>query len=348
MAITRFNAKNGLSVGTGSIGVVDSEGNVEAKNVGVTGSITPDASGLYDIGSPTKVWRNLYVSNISGSLTGSNVTAGQVVVAGTGGVLSGSNNFWWDNTNGRVGIGTSAPQKLLEVITAASDFVSVGVRQLTLNQWTGIHFGYRESNNLYRKSAIVFERTDNPTAAGKIHILNASAATSTANATLSDARITITDTGNVGVGGSNPTARLTVTGSTADNTADALHVLNSSNGSMLYVRNDGLVGVGTSSSTARFQVQGSTTATTPTMVVREGVASPTGGAGTFDVQNSAGTSILFVSGSGNVGVGITTPAVKLHVSDNPGNATARLQLAHTGGNGGPLRIGYFTTVQDST
>ena len=39
------------------------------------------------------------------------------------------------------------------------------------------------------------------------------------------------------------------------------------------------------------------------MVVKEGVASPTAGAGTFDVQNSVGTSLLFVTGSGNVTVG---------------------------------------------
>jgi hypothetical protein len=58
----------------------------------------------------------LRVTNISGSLTSSNISAGQVVVAGAGGVLSGSNNFWWDNTTARVGIGTSSPGFNLEVV----------------------------------------------------------------------------------------------------------------------------------------------------------------------------------------------------------------------------------------
>ena len=50
--------------------------------------------------------------------------------------------------------------------------------------------------------------------------------------------------------------------------------------------------------TSTFFVSGSSTGSTPTMVVREGVVSPVGGVGVFDVQNSAGTSIFFVSGSG--------------------------------------------------
>jgi hypothetical protein len=61
-----------------------------------------------------------------------------------------------------------------------------------------------------------------------------------------------------------------------------------------------------STSTARLLVSGSSTSTTPTMVVKEGVASATGGAGILSVQNSSGTSLLFVSGSGFVGIGTNT------------------------------------------
>ena len=75
----------------------------------------------------------------------------------------------------------------------------------------------------------------------------------------------------------------------------------------------GNVGIGTSTYTARLFVSGSSTASTPTMIVREGVVSPTGGAGTFNVQNSAGTSLFFVSGSGNVGIGTGVPSSKFEV-----------------------------------
>jgi hypothetical protein len=87
------------------------------------------------------------------------------------------------------------------------------------------------------------------------------------------------------------------------------------------------VGIGTSTYSARLFVSGSPSTTTPTMIVKEGVVTPTAGVGTFDVQNSAGTSLLFVSGSGGVGIGtnsILSP-IKLYVSSSQtGTAAAAL------------------------
>ena len=40
MALTRFNVQNGLSVGTGSIGVIDSEGAGTFTNLTSTGNLT--------------------------------------------------------------------------------------------------------------------------------------------------------------------------------------------------------------------------------------------------------------------------------------------------------------------
>jgi hypothetical protein len=99
---------------------------------------------------------------------------------------------------GNVGIGTITPQKPLEVISNINDFVSVGVAQMGIGQWAGIHFGYRESNPSYRKSAIVFERTDLTAndAQGKIHILNGPQG-SAGSATLANARLTIAENGDV-------------------------------------------------------------------------------------------------------------------------------------------------------
>ena len=75
----------------------------------------------------------------------------------------------------------------------------------------------------------------------------------------------------------------------------------------------GLTSVGTTTTTGLLTVSGSSTAAMPTMIVREGVASPSGGAGIFNIQNSAGTSLLFVSGSGNVGIGTITPNERFSV-----------------------------------
>lgn len=68
----------------------------------------------------------------------------------------------------------------------------------------------------------------------------------------------------------------------------------------------GNVGIGSTSTAARLLVSGTSTASNSTVIIREGVASPTGGAEVLDVQNSSGTSLLVVSGSGFVGVGTTT------------------------------------------
>lgn len=111
-----------------------------------------------------------------------------------------------ENMPGPLGIGNpndgaDQPQKALEVVVPNNDFASVGVRQMSPSNWSGIHFGYRESNNFYRKSAIVFERTDltENNAQGKVHLLNGPQSGS-GNATLSDAKLTIAEQGRIGIG----------------------------------------------------------------------------------------------------------------------------------------------------
>lgn len=75
------------------------------------------------------------------------------------------------STNAPVGIGTTTPQKKLDVRTGSNKFVSIG-GTINNGQYSGLHFGYSAYNNSdYKKSAIVFERVDNA-ARGRIHFLN--------------------------------------------------------------------------------------------------------------------------------------------------------------------------------
>jgi len=114
---------------------------------------------------------------------------------------------------GNVGIGTTSPQSILDVITPVDGYASFA-SLMSVGQFSGIHFGYRENNTSYRKSAIVFERTDLTfnNAQGKVHILNGPQA-GAGSATLADSRLTIAENGNVGIGTTSPSAKLDVSGS---------------------------------------------------------------------------------------------------------------------------------------
>ena len=108
--------------------------------------------------------------------------------------------------NGKVGIGTTTPQNKFEAHVVSNEVVSVGAGQIADESFAGIHFGYLEpTNTSYRKSAIVFQRTDltENNAQGRIHILNGPQSGG-GSAGLGDKKFTITENGSVyasGAGG---------------------------------------------------------------------------------------------------------------------------------------------------
>ena len=74
-------------------------------------------------------------------------TVGRVLFEGTGNVVQESANLFWDNTNGRLGIGTSTPLNTLDV--AGTVRLLSGGSYLTLNGATFSELGY-STNNLFR------------------------------------------------------------------------------------------------------------------------------------------------------------------------------------------------------
>jgi hypothetical protein len=71
----------------------------------------------HDLGSSSLRWRKVYgVNGDFSTLTVSGLTQGSVIFAGADGSLSQDNaNFFWDDANNRLGIGTNTPATTLHV-----------------------------------------------------------------------------------------------------------------------------------------------------------------------------------------------------------------------------------------
>lgn len=108
----------GGSVSVGTVTSVSGTGTVNG--ITLTGTVTSSGSltlggTLSGVSLTTQVSGTLPVGN-GGTGTATAFTAGSVVFAGASGVYSQKNaNFFWDNTNNRLGIGTASPNSILTV-----------------------------------------------------------------------------------------------------------------------------------------------------------------------------------------------------------------------------------------
>ncbi len=233
-------------------------------------------------------------------------------------------------SNGNVGVGLTIPQKPLDAISSSNDFVTVGARTLGVGNWCGIHFGYREDNNLYRKSAIVFERTDltSSNAQGKVHILNGPQAGSS-NATLSDAKITINEAGKVGIGTTEPLNKLSVIASNGTayyNRTDPVATFQGASPSTILVSVDGNV----DGYYAELKLGNAQSTYYPYSAYVRGIQ----GAGIdyyrLEFGTSAGSAAstrMTIANNGNVGIGLTNTQHKLQISGGSVAFTSSTGLA---------------------
>jgi hypothetical protein len=147
---------------------------------------------------------------------------------------------------GNVGIGTSSPASKLTVSDANTAFVYVEENTGDTGDTAGILFKTSASDGYY-KSGMILEDDGTLYARGKLHIVQNSAANNT-NATVSDAKITILNDGNVGIGTSSPGSPLTVSGGTNSTVANLNNNVSAttsmSNVLLLQSNSSGSAGVG--------------------------------------------------------------------------------------------------------
>ncbi len=113
--------------------------------------------------------------------------------------------------NGYIGINTITPQKSVDIQSVSNDVISVG-KPLAVGEWTGIHIGYAEPwNTYYRKAGFGFYRTDATASRGKLFLFN-NVNSDASSGTVNDARLTVDESGKVGIGTVSPRDMLEVFG----------------------------------------------------------------------------------------------------------------------------------------
>ena len=131
------------------------------------------------------------------------------------------------DSSGNVGIGTTSPTSKLTVSDANTSFIYVEENTGDTGDTAGILFKTSASDGYY-KSGMILEDDGTTYARGKLHIVQNSTANNS-NATVSDAKITVLNDGNVGIGTTSPGTHLDVNGNVRVATGNALHFGNSSN-----------------------------------------------------------------------------------------------------------------------
>jgi hypothetical protein len=357
LTFSGFSTNGGLLYTNGS-GVVSQTGAGTSTTVlhgGTTPSygavsLTADVSGIVPIAN-------------GGTNNSSAYTAGSVIYSDGTKLTQDNSNFFWDATNHRLGIGTTAPSTLLHIQNNAnSDSIQAKIDNTNALGGSGLAIN---RGSTARASQIEYTTGGTPDWYTGV-IRNGGNATSTyAIGTGSDMNVTapafaVTTAGNVGIGLFNPGGTLTVLSSTVTGTTTSSATSISANslttGTGFYTASSTL----TSGKLADLQVSGTAAAASQTALnILTAGATATNAITTYGAQISnthtnatSGTNVaLYLNASGattanyglivnagNVGIGTTTPATALQVV---GDVTT----GSTGSNGtgvGQLTLGGFT------
>jgi hypothetical protein len=226
--------------------------------------------------------------------------------------------------SGKVGIGTTAPVNKLEIqnTTSVAGGISKGEYPLQLTNTgtgntgvTGIAFS-SQSDDTDIKSAIVFKGSTNGYNRGDIQFLMNSASDNTNVAVDTSAVLTIKDSGNVGIGTTNPSSLLHISsGTSGDATliieADTDNNNENDNPKLQFKQDGGLV-------SASAGITGDAGAVFTNSLMN---ATYLGSESDIPLQLFTNSSAkLTILSNGNVGIGTTSPSSLLHIAGVNGEA----------------------------
>lgn len=290
-------------------------------------------------------------------------TAGSVLFVGAGGLLAQDNaNLFWDDTNNRLGIGTSTPSYRATVKSSGTNTFVLGVEHsANSNLIGGIYHSSSGDGSLFfydnAGNANLFLNAGTSSPSRIVNQVNFGSGASGTS--------TFTGIGSLGVGTLAPTYRATVkSGGTGNfvfavehsantnllagiyhsasgdgslflynNSGTATVLLNSGTGSNSYINNGTSLGVGNNSPSGQLHVTAGAAATKGLIVQ----AAPSQSANLLELQNSSGTVQSVIDPSGFIGIGVQPSARPLDISLSQNELTSiRVRNPWPGGAAGCL------------